>query len=122
MAKTAFADVDAYLAAQPPKTRAALVRVRRVLREALPGADEVISYQIPGYRLGGRVVLHFAGWKQHYSIYPVTDAVEQVLREAFDGAGHEIRGKTLRFSLAEPVPEALIRRVAETRAAEDCDG
>jgi uncharacterized protein YdhG (YjbR/CyaY superfamily) len=37
----------------------------------LPGAEETISYRIPAFNLYGRVVIYFAGWKAHYSLYPV---------------------------------------------------
>ena len=66
MAKT----VDEYIASQPDAARSVLERVRSTIRKALPAADEVISYQIPAFKLHGRVVIYFAGWKQHYSIYP----------------------------------------------------
>ena len=44
--------------------------IRRAIREGIPGADEVISYKIPAYKVDGRAVLYFAGWKEHFSIYP----------------------------------------------------
>ena len=50
-----------------------LEQIRSTIRKALPGAEEVISYKIPAYKLHGSPVLYFAGWKQHYSLYPATD-------------------------------------------------
>ena len=52
-----------YLAAQPEATRRVLERVRRAIRSALPGAEEVISYKIPTYKLLGGTVPYFAGWE-----------------------------------------------------------
>src|ERR1700760_511427 len=75
MSKPTFASVDAYIAAQPENVHATLERVRRAVRKALPGSDEVISYNIPTYKLDGRAVVYFAAWKQHYSIYPVGAAL-----------------------------------------------
>jgi len=68
VAKTDFTSVDQYLATQPEAARAVLTQVRGIIRKAVPGAAEVISYQIPAYKLPGGVVIYFAGWKQHYSI------------------------------------------------------
>jgi uncharacterized protein YdhG (YjbR/CyaY superfamily) len=68
MAVKEIKSVTGYIAAQPAAARAALKRVRSTMRKAMPRADEVISYSIPAYKLNGRVVIFFAGWKQHYSI------------------------------------------------------
>ena len=62
--------VDAYIAAQPEAVRPQLEKVRTTLRKALPNATEVISYGMPAYRLPEGLVIFFAGWKQHYAIYP----------------------------------------------------
>ena len=70
MAKVSFRSVDQYIAAQPEAIRPTLERVRAAIRKALPDAEEAISYQIPAYKVQGRVALYFAGWKGHYSIYP----------------------------------------------------
>jgi uncharacterized protein YdhG (YjbR/CyaY superfamily) len=54
--------VDDYIAAQPAAAQATLKRVRSIIRRSLRGADEVISYKIPAYKLAGRPVIYFAGW------------------------------------------------------------
>jgi uncharacterized protein YdhG (YjbR/CyaY superfamily) len=69
MAKTAFKSVDEYIASYPPAVQRVLKRLRSTILKAVPGAQEVISYQIPTYKLHGRSVLYFAGWSQHYSLY-----------------------------------------------------
>src|SRR5215470_19110066 len=89
--------VDAYIAKQPAASRPTLQRVRGIIRKMLPGAEETISYQIPTYKLQGRMVVYFAGWKQHWSLYPVTDAVQAALRPALDS--YEIGKGTIRFPL-----------------------
>jgi uncharacterized protein YdhG (YjbR/CyaY superfamily) len=114
MAKARFASVDEYLAAQPEAARAALVRVRGALRRALPGAEETISYQIPTYKLGGRAVIYFAGWKQHYAVYPVSEDIAAALGAAL--APYEVAKGTVRFPLGGRVPERLIARFARLRA------
>jgi uncharacterized protein YdhG (YjbR/CyaY superfamily) len=111
-----FENVDAYLASQPEEPRAKLALVRAAIRRAAPEATEAISYQIPAFRLAGRVFIFFAGWKRHYSIYPVGDA----LMAAFgpEIAKYEISKGTIRFPLDEPVPEDLIFRIAKFKAQE----
>ena len=108
--------VGAYIAAQPLAARSVLRRVRATIRKALPGAAEGISYRIPIYRLGGRMVLYFAGFRHHYSIYPATTRVKAALRKELAGFLHS-KG-TIRFALDKPVPTRLIARIAKLRAAE----
>ena len=116
MTSEKFADIDRYLAAQPPETRAMLALVRAAIRRAAPEAVEAISYQIPAFRLNGRVFIFFAGWKNHYSIYPVGDALLVAFGAELDR--YEISKGTIRFPLDEPVPEDLIFRIATFKAQE----
>src|SRR4029453_6577700 len=106
MAKTDFKSVDEYIATQPENVQAVLQRVRGTIRKAVPRAEEVISYQIPAYKISGSAVLYFAGWKQHYSLYPASDR----LVKAFKGdlAPYKVSKGTIRFPLNEPVPAKLI--------------
>jgi uncharacterized protein YdhG (YjbR/CyaY superfamily) len=122
MAKTSagVTSVDDYLRAQPAEQRRVLGSVRRTIRKALPGAEEVISYQIPAFRLNGRVVLYCAAWKSHYSLYPSSDRLVAAFRAEL--APYEIARGTIRFPLSEPVPAALIERIAKFRASEVSEG
>jgi uncharacterized protein YdhG (YjbR/CyaY superfamily) len=113
---TAFHSVDEYLAAQPEAVRAALTRVRATLRKALPAAEEVISYNMPTYTVNGARVLHFAGWKQHYSLYAASETIVAAFRKEL--APYKIQKGTISFPLSEPVPEKLIERIAKFRAKE----
>jgi uncharacterized protein YdhG (YjbR/CyaY superfamily) len=116
MAKTKFNSVDEYIASQPEAARDVLVRVRSAIRRAVPGAEEVISYQIPTYKLQGGRVLYFAGWAKHYSLYPATDHLAAAFKD--DLAPYEIDKGTIRFPLSQPVPVKLIERIAKFRAKE----
>lgn len=102
VAKTDFKSVDQYIASQPEAVRGALKRVRSAIRKAVPEAEEVISYQIPAFKLHRRPVLYFAGWRQHYSLYPATDHVAAAFRN--DLARYRVRKGAIRFPLSEPVP------------------
>lgn len=116
MAKTDFKSVAAYIAVQPKATASVLSRMRTILKRALPHADEVISYQIPTYRLHGRNTLFFAGYKEHVALYPASAAVLRALGDA--AKGHLASKATLRFSLDEPLPAKLIERAAKARSQE----
>ncbi len=116
MAKTDFKSVTEYIAAQPTAVRGVLKRVRSIIRKAMPGAEEVVSYQIPAYKLNGRAVLYFAGWAQHYSLYPSTDPLVKAFKEEL--APYEISKGTICFPLSEPLPVKLIEGIAKFRVKE----
>ncbi|MGH9140604.1 MAG: iron chaperone [Vicinamibacterales bacterium] len=116
MSRRTFASVDEYIGAQPSAARAVLERVRRIIRKAVPAAREGISYGIPTCYLHDRVVLYFAGWKQHYSIYPITKRLAAAFADEL--ASHDVRKSTIRFSFSDPIPVQLIGRLATFRAKE----
>lgn len=111
------ANVGEYLAGFPRPVRLVLERVRGAIRKAVPGADEVISYGIPAYKLHGRIVVYFAGWKAHYAMYPCTAPMAAAFRDEL--AAYDMSGKgTVRFPLSDPVPVKLIAALARFRAGE----
>jgi uncharacterized protein YdhG (YjbR/CyaY superfamily) len=116
VAKTDFRSVDEYIATHPDDVQAVLQRVRGAIRKALPRAEEVISYQIPAYRMHGGVVLFFAGFKRHYSLYPAGDEMVEAFGDEL--APYRASKGTLRFPLSQPVPVWLIGRIATYRAKE----
>ena len=116
MANTAFETVDEYLATLPKPAQTVLQGVRKTLRKAMPGTEEVISYQIAAYKLNGAAVLYFAGWKEHFSLYPATAKLEAELGKEI--APYRVSKGTLRFSLDEKVPAKLIERIAKIRMQE----
>jgi len=116
MARATFKSVDEYIATHPEDVQAILQRVRSTIRKAVPGAEEAISYQIPTYKLQGAYVVYFAGWKEHYSLYPANDRLVAAFKE--DLAPYEVSKGTIRFPLSQPVPVKLIERIAKFLAKE----
>ncbi len=103
-----FEAVDQYLAAQPEEVREILERIRERMREWVPDGEEVISYQIPTIKVGGKAVVYFAAWKSHISIYPVHPLDEPLEAEV---SRYRSGKDTLRFPLDEPIPYDLIGQV-----------
>ena len=106
--------VAAYIAAKPTAAQPVLREVRRLIRAALPGAEETMGYQMPAYRLDGRIVVYFAGWTQHWSLYPVTPTVRDAL--GADLARYDVSKGTVRFPLDAPVPARVVTRLVKTLA------
>jgi uncharacterized protein YdhG (YjbR/CyaY superfamily) len=107
--------VDEYISRCDKPAQKVLRQVRRAIRKAIPEAEEGISYQIPAYRVDGRVAVYFAAWKEHYSVYPLTRRIEAAFTREI--AQYETSGKgTIRFPLRAPVPVELIQAIARLRA------
>lgn len=116
MPKNDFKSVDEYIASQPEAVQRILEGVRGAIRKALPRAEEVISYKIPAYKLQGETVIYFAGWKQHYSLYPAGSRLVAAFKDEL--APYKVIKSTIRFPLAQPVPVKLIERIAKFRVKE----
>lgn len=114
--KTDFKSVDEYIDSQPEALQAVLTRVRKAIRQAVPAAEETISYKIPAYKLHGDRMLFFAGWKQHYSLYPATKRVIEAFKDEL--APYEVSKGAIRFPLSGRVPVKLIAGIAKFRAKE----
>ncbi len=107
--------VDEYIARQPEAVRPKLEKVRAAIRKAVPEAVEGIGYGMPGYKLHGKPMLYFAGFRQHYSLFAASGTFFATLKEELKG--YELKKGTIHFPLTEPVPVKLISRIAKLRAA-----
>ena len=114
MTTDSITTVDAYIAAQPAAAQPVLNTVRATIRAALPNAREVIAYKIPAYRMEGRHAVYFAGWKKHWALYPLNDAVRA--RFAAELASCEVEKDTVRFPWTKPVPTELVAALAKAIA------
>ena len=107
--------VDDYIAVQPEPVRQKLEQVRKTIRKAVPDAVEGIGYGMPGYKLGGKPMLYFAGFKEHYSLFAASGSFFATLQDEL--RGYKLRKGTVQFPLDKPVPVQLISRIAKLRAA-----
>jgi uncharacterized protein YdhG (YjbR/CyaY superfamily) len=107
--------VDEYIAAQPEAMRPRLEQVRAAIRKAVPQALEGIGYGIPGYKLHGKPMLYFAGFKEHFSLFAASGTFFAALEDEL--SGYDLRKGTVHFPLTKPVPVKLISRIAKLRAA-----
>jgi uncharacterized protein YdhG (YjbR/CyaY superfamily) len=111
--------VEAYFAALPDDQRAALQKLRSTIRSAMPDATEHISYRMPAFTTGDRVVVWYAAFGDHYSLYPASAGVRSTL-------GGEVEpylsGKgTIRFDYAKRLPTTLVKKIVKTRISENAE-
>ena len=107
--------VDEYIAQCPANVQEILQKIRAVIREAAPEAEERIGYGIPAYHQNGPVI-YFAGYARHVSIHPTPSGAEAFAEEV---ARYQKGKGTLQFPINEPIPYDLIRRLTVYRLAED---
>jgi uncharacterized protein YdhG (YjbR/CyaY superfamily) len=109
-------EIDDYLAGLAPEQRAALERVRAVVAQAAPDAEEGKSYGMPAFRHGGRPLIGFQAAKHHLSVHPFSPEVIDQLRDRL--AGFDVSKGTIRFTPEQPLAEDVIRELVALRLAE----
>lgn len=108
--------VDEYISGFPEETRELLEKVRAVIKETAPEAEEVISYMMPGYKLNGMLVW-FAGFKNHIGFYPRgSSAIDAFKKEL---AGYKTSKGAIQFPKDKPLPIALIKKMVKYRVAQN---
>jgi uncharacterized protein YdhG (YjbR/CyaY superfamily) len=112
--------VDAYLATLPPAQRDALQRVREAVGRVVPDAVETISYGMPAFKLNGRFLVSFAGWKAHCSLYPLTDTFVNAHQDELKG--YQRTKGSLHFTPEAPLPDVLLEGLVLARRADLEDG
>lgn len=115
-ATTKFNTVTEYISSLPAKSKVVVKELRKIIKEAAPEAEEVISYNIPSFKYEGGLV-YYAAWKDHISIYPRTAALEKALKKEL--APYAASKGTLKFPLSEPMPFDLITKIVKIRVQEN---
>ncbi|HEX4600518.1 MAG TPA: DUF1801 domain-containing protein [Gemmatimonadales bacterium] len=105
--------IDGYLARLRKDQRAALAKLRQAIRAAAPRAEECISYQMPAFRLDGRMLVWFGAGARHCAFYPgaVVNTLKAELQDYDTSKG------TIRFPADHPLPATLVRKLVRARIA-----
>jgi len=109
------ANVDDYLSPLSADKRAALERLRSVIKSAAPNAEECISYNIPTYKLDGKMIVSFGAAANHCALYA---GVHPIKAHEAELAAYDTSKGTIRFQPDRPLPDALVRKLVKTRVAE----
>jgi uncharacterized protein YdhG (YjbR/CyaY superfamily) len=106
-------EVDAYLAGLEEPKRSTLEALRRSIRAVVPDAEECISYGMPAFRVGGKVVAGFAAFKNHLAYLPHSSEVLLSLGDSL--TGYECTKGSLHFPIDEPLPDGLVRSLVKAK-------
>lgn len=114
-----FATIDDYITSQPKETQIVLEELRSIIKEAAPGAEEIINYKIPSFRLvpkgKSNQQIMMAGYAKYVSFYPFPTTVAKFadeLKEYKQGKG------SVQFPFNKPLPKDLIIRMVKFRKEE----
>ncbi len=109
-------EVDEYLRGLDEPKRTTLEALRRMILEIVPDAEQVISYRVPAFRLGGKTFAGFAAFKDHLSYLPFSGSVLGQLGEEL--AGYQMTKSALHFAVDHPLPRDLVEKLIAVRRAE----
>jgi uncharacterized protein YdhG (YjbR/CyaY superfamily) len=110
------AEIDAYLANVEEPKRSTLEDLRQTILSLVPEAEECISYQIPAFRVNGKVIAGFAAFKDHLSYFPFSGSILGQLPEEL--AGYQKTLSALHFPIDKPLPKPLVKKLIDLRLAE----
>lgn len=111
-----FDSVDSYIKSQPVNVQERLVEMRKIVKQLAPDAVESISYDMPAYKLNGKPLVYFAGFKEHIGFYPIPSGVEAFKKDFVD---YKTTKGGIQLPLNKPLPTDLIKKVIEFRVAEN---
>jgi uncharacterized protein YdhG (YjbR/CyaY superfamily) len=107
--------IDEYLAPLGSQKKATLEKLRKAIKAAAPGAEECIAYQIPAFRLDGRMLVAFGAGANHCAFYPGSRPIEDHRDEL---EAYDTSKGTIRFPADRPLPARLVRALVRTRIAQ----
>jgi uncharacterized protein YdhG (YjbR/CyaY superfamily) len=119
MVKNNCESIDEFISYFGPEIRQKLETLRNLIREVAPDTEESISYQIPTFKLKGKVLVHFSAYKTHIGFYPTPNAIIAFKDEL---SGYKTSKGTIQFTHEKELPIMLIRKIVEFRAAMVKDG
>lgn len=110
--------VEDWLSRLAPTPRAALEKLRAQIRAAAPGAEEVISYGQPTFKLHGHLVA-FGAFAKHLSFFPMNSVV--IAQHAEKLAPFVTSKGTIQFTPEKPIPAAVVKSIVKARIAQNLE-
>ncbi len=106
---------DEYISNFPKEIQIVLQEVRKTIKNVAPKADESISYGMPAYKLNGKVLVYYAGYKNHIGFYATPTGHAEFTEEL---AKYKQGRGSIQFPINEPMPLDLITKIVKFRISE----
>ncbi|MDD5772080.1 MAG: DUF1801 domain-containing protein [bacterium] len=113
--KTQLTTIDKYVSSFPKNVQDILKKLRLVIKETAPQAEETINYGIPTFKLNGNLV-HFAAFKNHIGFYPTPSAIATFKKEL---SPYKQAKGSVQFPLDKPIPFDIIKKIVKYRVKEN---
>lgn len=113
--KKKYDNIDEYISYFPDSVKKILEKIRQIIRDAAPEAQESISYQIPTFKLNGKNLIHFAAYEKHVGFYPTPSGIEKFKVELTQ---YRPAKGSVKFPLDKPIPYDLVKKIVEFRVKE----
>ena len=110
-----FKTVDEYFSAFPASTKKLLQELRKTIIQVVPKAEEVISYNMPAFKLNG-VLVYFAAYEKHIGFYPTSSPIKVFKKEL---EGYKTSKGAIQFPIEKAIPKTLVRNIVKYRVKED---
>jgi uncharacterized protein YdhG (YjbR/CyaY superfamily) len=113
--KTTFTNMDGYIASFPIEKQEILEKIRAIIKNIIPKAEETISYAIPTFKLNGKNLVHFAAFKNHIGFYATPSGhteFKEELSKYKQGKG------SVQFPFDKPIPYDLIKKIVKFKVKE----
>jgi uncharacterized protein YdhG (YjbR/CyaY superfamily) len=116
--KIKFQTVNEYIGTFPGEVRETLEKIRETIKQAAPGAEEGISYQMPAFGYNGAMMIYFAAFKKHYSIFiPHPSKIYHAFKDEL--SPYEIHKSTIRFPSDRPFPLNMLSKMIKFMVEEN---
>lgn len=105
-----YNSIDQYISTFPKEVQEKLEKIRQIIKAIVPEATETISYQMPTFKIGGKNLVHFAGYEKHIGFYPTPTGVDSFKNEL---SPYKQGKGSVQFKLDEPIPYELISKIVK---------
>lgn len=107
--------IDDYLSGFNGQEKAELEKIRSIVNETVPEAEEVITYGMPGFKYKGKYLVAFSVFRDHLGLFPTSGPIETVKDKLID---FKTSKGGIQFTPAKPIPEALVKDILDIRMNE----
>ncbi len=113
MARTAPKDVNAYFKTISRAAQPGMKKLRANIRKVFPDGEETISYQIPTIKYKGKMLIAYAAFTKHYSLFPANKHIKKALHEELKK--FRVAGFTLQVGFDQTLSATLLKKIIRIR-------